>query len=89
LGEGVTGFCTPVPGLTFTVKGGFLTYTANNLDAVNAATAKFCAEVTDPKAAIITAYNFVFGQVRWSIVVENLPNSLLLLPAGCIPTHFL
>jgi hypothetical protein len=41
-----------------------LTYTASHLDEVSAATAKFCTEVTDPKAAIITAYNFVFGQVR-------------------------
>ncbi|KAF5346348.1 hypothetical protein D9758_011479 [Tetrapyrgos nigripes] len=42
--------------------GGLLTYTAGKLDDVAAATAKFAAEVTDPKAALITTANFVLGQ---------------------------
>lgn len=45
------------------VWGGFITYGQKQLDAVTAATAKFSANNTDPKAAIITTYNYVLGQV--------------------------
>lgn len=45
------------------VWGGLQTFTASRLDRINAATADFAANVTDPKAAIITAYNFLLGQV--------------------------
>lgn len=44
-------------------QGGFLLYTADQLDKVNAATVKFSHNVTDPKAQIITAYSFTSGQV--------------------------
>ncbi|KAF7795716.1 hypothetical protein EIP86_006881 [Pleurotus ostreatoroseus] len=44
------------------VWGGLITYTANELDAVNDATFKFSSNVTDPKAQIITTYNFVLGE---------------------------
>jgi len=44
------------------VWGGLVTYTADKLDQVNAATYKFSQNNTDPKAAIITTYNFVLGQ---------------------------
>ena len=45
------------------VKGGLVTYTANVLDQVNLATANFAANNTDPKAAILTTYNYLLGQV--------------------------
>ncbi|EGO04139.1 hypothetical protein SERLA73DRAFT_119696 [Serpula lacrymans var. lacrymans S7.3] len=45
------------------VWGGLITFTANTLDLVNAATANFVANNTDPKAAIITTYNFLLGEV--------------------------
>ncbi|KAK7448813.1 hypothetical protein VKT23_013543 [Stygiomarasmius scandens] len=44
------------------VWGGLITYAASVLDDVAAATAKFAAEVTDPKAAIITSANFLLAQ---------------------------
>ncbi|KAK7448814.1 hypothetical protein VKT23_013544 [Stygiomarasmius scandens] len=44
------------------VWGGLITYTALVLEDVAAATAKFAAEVTDPKAAIITSANFLLAQ---------------------------
>ena len=47
----------------FCKQGGLITYTANELDAVNDATFKFSSNVTDPKAQIITTYNFVLGEV--------------------------
>lgn len=50
-------------------QGGLITYTAKNIDAVNAATANFAANNIDPKAAIITVYNFIFGHVSESVVV--------------------
>ncbi|KIY67237.1 FAD-binding domain-containing protein [Cylindrobasidium torrendii FP15055 ss-10] len=43
------------------VWGGLITFTADQLDKVDAATVKFAKEVTDPKAAIITTYNFLLG----------------------------
>ncbi|TRM63422.1 hypothetical protein BD626DRAFT_494316 [Schizophyllum amplum] len=45
------------------VWGGLITYTLNNVDAVTAACANFSANVTDPKAGIITTYNFVLGEL--------------------------
>ncbi|KAJ3552015.1 hypothetical protein NM688_g4382 [Phlebia brevispora] len=44
------------------VWGGLITFTENELDAVNAATANFAESVTDPKAQIITTYNFLLGE---------------------------
>ncbi|KAJ8496445.1 hypothetical protein ONZ45_g12439 [Pleurotus djamor] len=44
------------------VWGGVITYSALRLDDVSAAVNAFSASVTDPKAAIITNYNFVLGQ---------------------------
>ncbi|KAH7920768.1 FAD-binding domain-containing protein [Leucogyrophana mollusca] len=44
------------------VWGGLITITGNNIPAVNAATANFAANNTDPKAAIITTYNFLLGE---------------------------
>ena len=53
-------------------QGGLITITQNNLDAITAATAKFASEVTDPKAAIITTYNYLLGEVRFQreVVVD-------------------
>ncbi|KAF9017798.1 FAD-binding domain-containing protein [Hymenopellis radicata] len=44
------------------VWGGLITYTFGQLDEVNAAAARFSSQVTDPKAGIITTYNFLLGQ---------------------------
>ncbi|PBK95430.1 FAD dependent oxidoreductase [Armillaria gallica] len=44
------------------VWGGLITYTQDHLSEANAATVKFSNDVTDPKAAIITTYNFLLGQ---------------------------
>ncbi|KAI9458759.1 hypothetical protein HD554DRAFT_2207065 [Boletus coccyginus] len=41
------------------VWGGVITYTADVLDQVNLATANFAANNTDPKAVIITSYNYL------------------------------
>ena len=41
-----------------------MTFTALRVDEITAATAKFSAEVTDPKASFITTYNFLAGPVR-------------------------
>ncbi|KAH7334975.1 FAD-binding domain-containing protein [Rhizoctonia solani] len=51
------------------VWGGLQTFTASRLDRINAATADFAANVTDPKAAIITAYNFLLGQPGVSLLM--------------------
>lgn len=58
--------------LTEIVKGGLITYTADVLDEVNLATANFAANNSDPKAAIITAYNYLLGEVcRYIVLAEN------------------
>ena len=44
-------------------QGGIITITANHIDDVAAATAAFSASVTDPKASILTTYNFLLGEV--------------------------
>ncbi|KAF8069311.1 FAD-binding domain-containing protein [Lyophyllum atratum] len=44
------------------VWGGLITYTFPQISDVAAATASFSASVTDPKASIITTYNFLLGQ---------------------------
>ncbi|KAG6907669.1 hypothetical protein DXG01_007819 [Tephrocybe rancida] len=44
------------------VWGGLMTFTANAIPDIAAATAAFSANVTDPKASIITTYNFVLGE---------------------------
>lgn len=43
------------------VWGGLITFTENVLDQVNKATADFQMNNTDPKASIITTYNFLLG----------------------------
>ncbi|KAF5356904.1 hypothetical protein D9756_006848 [Leucocoprinus leucothites] len=44
------------------VWGGLITVTAPFIDQISAATADFAANVTDPKASIITTYNFLLGE---------------------------
>ncbi|KAJ7107008.1 FAD-binding domain-containing protein [Mycena epipterygia] len=44
------------------VWGGLITYTVAQIPAVSAAVERFASNVTDPKAAIIPAYNFLIGQ---------------------------
>jgi hypothetical protein len=39
-------------------------YSGNDFDSVTAATSKFSDNNNDPKANIITAYNFAVGQVN-------------------------
>ncbi|KAK1236306.1 hypothetical protein PQX77_000468 [Marasmius sp. AFHP31] len=51
------------------VWGGLMTFTALRVDEVTAATAKFSAEVTDPKASIITTYNFIAGSIGVSLLM--------------------
>lgn len=53
----------PLLSLICRCQGGTITYDGTALDAVTAATANFYADVTDPKAAIITNFNSVAGQV--------------------------
>lgn len=45
------------------VQGGQLTFLSSELAAVTAATANFSANVTDPKAALITTYDYTGGLV--------------------------
>ncbi|KAK0199350.1 FAD-binding domain-containing protein [Desarmillaria ectypa] len=42
------------------------TYNASYISAFNAASAKFCSEVTDPKAAMLMSYGYTSGQVLLS-----------------------
>ncbi|KAJ1306265.1 hypothetical protein OPQ81_010969 [Rhizoctonia solani] len=51
------------------VWGGLQTFTSSRIDQVNKATADFAANVTDPKAAIITTYNFLLGQPGVSLLM--------------------
>ncbi|KAF8879383.1 FAD-binding domain-containing protein [Infundibulicybe gibba] len=51
------------------VWGGVITYTADNIPAVSAATAEFSDKVTDPKASIITTYNFLLGQPGITLLI--------------------
>ncbi|KAJ2929232.1 hypothetical protein H1R20_g7868, partial [Candolleomyces eurysporus] len=51
------------------VWGGLITYTANSIAEVSAATAEFSATVTDPKASIITTYNFLAGSPGISLLL--------------------
>ncbi|EUC62597.1 FAD-dependent oxidoreductase, putative [Rhizoctonia solani AG-3 Rhs1AP] len=51
------------------VWGGLQTFTSSRLSRINAATADFAANVTDPKAAIITTYNFLLGQPGVSLLM--------------------
>ncbi|KAF8148763.1 hypothetical protein K438DRAFT_1989121 [Mycena galopus ATCC 62051] len=44
------------------VWGGLITYTFDQIPAVSAAVAQYASTVTDPKAAIIPAYNFLLGE---------------------------
>ncbi|TRM63435.1 hypothetical protein BD626DRAFT_568837 [Schizophyllum amplum] len=46
------------------IWGGLTIYTSDNVDAVTAACAGFSASVTDPKAGIISTYNYVLGQLQ-------------------------
>ncbi|TFY74702.1 hypothetical protein EWM64_g9309, partial [Hericium alpestre] len=51
------------------VWGGLITITADQLDKLNVAVAKYSANVTDPKAAILPTYNFVLGEPGVSLIV--------------------
>ncbi|RPD60650.1 FAD-binding domain-containing protein [Lentinus tigrinus ALCF2SS1-7] len=51
------------------VWGGLITITADQLEAVNNATVKFSQTVTDPKAAVLPAYNFVLGEPGVSLLL--------------------
>ncbi|KAJ7064518.1 FAD-binding domain-containing protein [Mycena amicta] len=44
-------------------QGGLITYTPDQIPAVNAAIAAFAANVTDPKAVILPTYNSLFTQL--------------------------
>lgn len=63
--------------------------TAPFIDQISAATADFSANVTDPKASIITTYNFLLGQVcagRWA---GNSVTDGRIVSARYFPTAFL
>ncbi|KAJ7752388.1 hypothetical protein B0H16DRAFT_1546857, partial [Mycena metata] len=45
-------------------QGGLLTYAANEIPAVSAAVARFAANVTDPKAGIVSSYKFILGELH-------------------------
>lgn len=51
------------------IQGGLITFTKDSIPAVSAATAAFSANVTDPKAAIITTYNFIAGAPGISLLI--------------------
>ena len=52
-----------------------MTFTSSQADAITAATAKFSAGVTDPKASIITTYNYI-GSVR--LLVNSVVDDILI-----------
>lgn len=45
------------------VWGGSISYSADQVAAVNTALIRFSQEVADPKAALVVSYVFVAGQV--------------------------
>ncbi|KAG7445392.1 FAD dependent oxidoreductase [Guyanagaster necrorhizus] len=45
------------------VWGGLSSYNASYISAFNAATVKFCSEVTDPKAGMLIVYGYISGEV--------------------------
>ncbi|KAG8737199.1 hypothetical protein FRC10_008464 [Ceratobasidium sp. 414] len=51
------------------VWGGLQTFTMNQIPEVSAATIGFIKEVTDPKAGIITTYNYLLGQPGISLLL--------------------
>jgi len=51
------------------VWGGQLTFLSSELAAVTAATANFSANVTDPKAALITTYDYTGGLIIMSVMM--------------------
>ncbi|KAK0229785.1 hypothetical protein EDD85DRAFT_911737 [Armillaria nabsnona] len=51
------------------VWGGGASYNASYISAFNAATVKFCSEVTDPKAAMAMTYVYASGQVLLSALM--------------------
>ncbi|KAG6853000.1 hypothetical protein C0991_007652 [Blastosporella zonata] len=51
------------------VWGGVITFTLGQVPDVTAATANFSALVTDPKASIITTYNYVLGQLGVALIL--------------------
>lgn len=70
------------------VKGGVITYTADVLDQVNLATANFAANNTDPKAAIITSYNYLLIEAS-PFAAPSLKSDSTDLVAGCVRDHIL
>ena len=72
-------------------KGGLITIAAPHIPDVAAATANFFANVQDPKASIITTYNFLLGQASfWILRISDFIYSWQLeLIAWSIPASFL
>jgi hypothetical protein len=52
------------------VQGGLITYTVAQIPEVSAAVERFSANVTDPKAGLISAYNFLAGQVVLHLILN-------------------
>jgi len=72
-------------------KGGLITIAAPHIPDVAAATANFFANVQDPKASIITTYNFLLGQASfWILRISDFIYSWQLeLIARSVPASFL
>ncbi|KAG6909411.1 hypothetical protein DXG01_000564, partial [Tephrocybe rancida] len=51
------------------VWGGVITFPLPHIPAVTAVTAEFASLVTDPKASLISAYNFVLGQLGMALIL--------------------
>ncbi|KAG6815985.1 hypothetical protein H0H87_009624 [Tephrocybe sp. NHM501043] len=51
------------------VWGGLITFTSPQVPDVTSATANFCATVVDPKASIITTYNYVLGKLGVALIL--------------------
>ncbi|OSX60836.1 hypothetical protein POSPLADRAFT_1182032 [Postia placenta MAD-698-R-SB12] len=51
------------------VWGGQITYPSSSVNNVSAATATFSSNVTDPKAAIITTYDYTGGLILASVII--------------------
>ncbi|KAG6810664.1 hypothetical protein H0H92_010846 [Tricholoma furcatifolium] len=51
------------------VWGGVITYTTAQVADITAATSLFSSTVTDPKASIITTYNYVLGQLGVALIL--------------------
>ncbi|KAG8708586.1 hypothetical protein FRC09_001150 [Ceratobasidium sp. 395] len=75
------------------VWGGLRTFTFDQIPRINNATVDFINGITDPKAGIITTYNYLLGQASWSWIYASYTGifelTIVAFEARSISTHVL